>query len=94
MTLNGDIEYNAIIKPSTQYTVAFDTDKTGEVGINLAGSKVTTTNNVATVTTPSTLTDDTLRLYGKGIKVNNVRLLEGDKTNYIPSFFECMKPCF
>ena len=86
--------YNTIIKPSTQYTVAFDTNKSGEVGINLAGSKVTTNNNVTTVTTPSTLTDDTLRLYGKGIKVNNVRLLEGDKTNYIPSFFEGMKSCF
>ena len=86
--------YNAIIKPSTQYTVAFDTDKSGEVGINLGGSKVTTTNNVATVTTPSTLVDDTLRLTGKGIKASKVRLLEGDKTNYIPSYFEGMKSSF
>ena len=86
--------YNAIIKPSTQYTVAFDTDKSGEVGINLAGTKVTTTNNVATVTTPSTLTDDTLRLYGKGIKASKIRLLEGDKTNWIPSHFEGMKSSF
>ena len=86
--------YTSIIKPSTQYTVAFDTDTRGEVGINLASSKVTTTNNVATVTTPSTLTDDSLRLYGKGIKASNVRLLEGDKTNYIPGFFEGMKSCF
>ncbi|MBP3906267.1 MAG: hypothetical protein J6D12_04025, partial [Peptostreptococcaceae bacterium] len=80
--------YNTIIKPSTQYTVAFDTNKTGEVGINLGGSKVTTTNNVATVTTPSTLTDDTLRLTGKGVTASRVRLLEGDKTNWIPSYFE------
>ena len=86
--------YNAIIKPSTQYTVAFDTDKNGEVGINLGGAKVTTTNNVATITTPSTLTDDSLRLYGKGIKASNVRLLEGDKTNCVPSYFEGMKSCF
>ena len=86
--------YNAIIKPSTQYTVAFDTDRGGEVGINLAGSKVTTNNNVATVTTPSTLTDDSLRLYGKGIKASKVRLFEGDKTNWIPSYFEGMKSCF
>ena len=86
--------YNAIIKPSTQYTVAFDTDKSGEVGINLGGSKVTTTNNVATVTTPSTLVDDSLRLTGKGIKASNIRLLEGDKTNWIPSYFEGMKSSF
>ena len=86
--------YNAIIKPSTQYTVAFDTDISGEVGINLAGSKVTTTNNIATVTTPSTLTDDTLRLTGKGIKASKARLLEGDKSNWIPSYFEGMKSSF
>ena len=86
--------YNAIIKPSTQYTVAFDTDKAGEVGINLAGSKVTTNNNVATVTTPSTLVGDSLRLTGKGIKVSRVRLLEGDKINYIPGYFEGMKSSF
>ncbi|MBP3906674.1 MAG: hypothetical protein J6D12_06085, partial [Peptostreptococcaceae bacterium] len=51
-------------------------------------------NNVATVTTPSTLTDDTLRLTGKGVTASRVRLLEGDKTNWIPSYFEGMKSCF
>ena len=86
--------YNAIIKPSTLYTVAVDTNKNGEIGINLAGAKVTTTNNVATITTPETLTDDSLRLYGKGIKGSKVRILEGDKTNWIPSFFEGMKSSF
>ena len=86
--------YNCILKPSTLYTVAVDTDKNGTIGINLAGAKVTTTNNVATITTPETLTDDSLRLYGKGIKASKVRLLEGDKTNWIPSFFEGMKSSF
>lgn len=86
--------YNAIIKPSTQYTVALDANKSGTIGINLGGAKVTTTNNVATITTPSTLTDDSLRLYGKGIKASKVRLLEGDKTNWIPSHFEGMKSSF
>ena len=86
--------YNTIIKPSTQYTVAFDTDKSGEVNIGLGGAITSTTNNVATITTPNALTDDTLRLYGKGIKISNVRLLEGDKTNYIPQYFEGMKSCF
>ena len=86
--------YNAIIKPSTQYTVALDTNKSGTIGMNLGGAKVTTTNNVATITTPATLADDSLRLYGKGINASKVRLLEGDKTNWIPSFFEGMKSSF
>ena len=86
--------YNTIIKPNTLYTVALDTNKSGTIGMNLGGAKVTTTNNVATITTPATLTDDSLRLYGKGIKGSKVRLLEGDKTNWIPSHFEGMKSSF
>ena len=86
--------YNAIIKPSTLYTVALDTNKSGTIGINLGGVKGITTNNVLTLTTPATLTDDSLRLYGKGIKGSKVRLLEGDKTNWISSFFEGMKSSF
>lgn len=86
--------YNAIIKPSTLYTVALDTNKSGTIGMNLGGVKGTTTNNVLKLTTPATLTDDSLRLYGKGIKGSKVRLLEGDKTNWIPSHFEGMKSSF
>lgn len=86
--------YNAIIKPSTLYTVALDTNKSGTIGMNLGGAKGTTTNNVLTLTTPATLTDDSLRIYGKGIKGSKVRLLEGDKTNWIPSFFEGIKSSF
>ena len=86
--------YNAIIKPSTLYTVALDTNKSGTIGMTLGGVKGTTTNNVLKLTTPATLTDDSLRLYGKGIKGSKVRLLEGDKTNWIPSHFEGMKSSF
>ena len=86
--------YNCILKPSTLYTIALDTNKSGTVGMNLGGAKGTTSNNVTTITTPATLTDNTLRLYGKGIKGSKVRLLEGDKTNWIPSHFEGMKSCF
>ena len=86
--------YNAIIKPSTLYTVALDTNKSGTIGMNLGGAKVTTTNNVTTITTPATLTDDSLRIYGKDIKGSKVRLLEGDKTNWIPSHFEGMQSSF
>lgn len=86
--------YNAIIKPNTLYTVAVDTNKGGTVGMNLGGAKVTTTNTIAKITTPATLSDDGLRLYGKGIKGSKVRLLEGDKANWIPSYFEGMKSSF
>lgn len=86
--------YNAIIKPNTLYTVAVDTNKGGTVGMNLGGVKGTTTNNVLKLTTPATLADDSLRIYGKGIKGSKVRLLEGDKTNWIPSHFEGMKSSF
>ena len=86
--------YNAIIKPSTLYTITLDTNKSGTIGMNLGGVKGTTTNNVLTLTTPATLTDDSLRLYGKGIKGSKVRLLEGDKTNWIPSHFEGMMSSF
>lgn len=86
--------YNAIIKPSALYTITLDTNKSGTIGMNLGGVKGTTTNNVLTLTTPATLTDDSLRIYGKGIKGSKVRLLEGDKTNWIPSFFEGMKSSF
>lgn len=86
--------YNAIIKPNTLYTVALDTNIGGTVGMNLGGAKGTTTNNVLKLTTPATLSDDSLRLYGKGIKGSKVRLLEGDKTNWIPSHFEGMKSSF
>ena len=86
--------YNVIIKPSTLYTVALDTNKSGTIGMNLGGAKGTTTNNVLKLTTPATLTDDSLRLYGKGIKGSKARILEGDKTNWIPSHFEGMKSSF
>lgn len=101
ITLNGDIDvegvdnvYNVIIKPNTLYTVALDTNKTGTIRINLGGAEVTTTNNVAMITTPETLTDNSLKLYGTNIKCSKVRLLEGDKTNWIPSYFEGMKSSF
>ena len=86
--------YNAIIKPSTLYTIALDTNKSGTIGMNLGGVKGITANNVLTLTTPATLSDDSLRLYGKDIKGSKVRLLEGDKTSWIPSFFEGMKSSF
>lgn len=86
--------YNAIIKPSTLYTVALDTNKSGTIGCNLGGAKGITTNNVLTLTTPAILTDDSLRIYGKDVTISKIRLLEGDKTNWVPSHFEGIKSSF
>lgn len=85
--------YNAIIKPSTLYTVAIGTNKGGTVGVNLGGTKGTTTNNALKLTTPATLSDDSLRIYGKGLKGSKVRLFEGDIIN-IPKHFTGMQSSF
>ena len=86
--------YSTIIKPSTLYTIALDTNKSREVKVNLGGAEKTATNNIVTLTTPSTLVDDSLRISGKGLTSTNVRLLEGDNTNYIPNYFEGLKSSF
>lgn len=86
--------YSTIIKPSTLYTVALDTSKSGEVKVNLGGAEKTTTNNIVTITTPSTLVDDSLRISGKGLTSKNVRIFEDNKTNYIPPYFEGLKSSF
>ena len=85
--------YNAIIKPNTLYTVAIGTNKGGTIGMDLGGAKGTTTNNVLKLTTPATLSDDSLRIYGKGLKGSKVRLFEGDIIN-IPKYFTGMQSSF
>lgn len=92
--------YNVLLKPSTLYTVALDTSNRegtnviSDIKVNLGGAEKTATNNIVTLTTPSTLVDDSLRISGKGLTSTNVRLLEVDKTNFIPSYFEGLKSSF
>ncbi|MEG2246295.1 MAG: hypothetical protein RSC84_02500 [Peptostreptococcaceae bacterium] len=87
--------YNAIIKPSTLYTVALGASEVKkDIGMNLGGIKGTTNSGVLTLTTPATLVDDSLRISGKGMKGSQVRLLEGDNTKWVPGHFEGMKSCF
>lgn len=92
--------YNVLLKPSTLYTVALDTSNRegtnviSDIKVNLGGAEKTATNNIVTLTTPSTLVDDSLRISGKGLTSKNVRLLEGDNTNFIPSYFEGLKSSF
>ena len=85
--------YNTILKPSTKYTVALN--KLNEtIGASLGGSaKVDSTSNIFTITTPSTLNDNILRLSGSG-KVKDIMILEGDKIINTPSYFEGIESVF
>lgn len=76
----------AYIKPNTKYTMFMNTDC--EVSYNLGGmEKEYSTQGKILITTPSTLSNNTLTLLGEG-NIGNVTLLEGDYTNsYVPDTF-------
>ena len=85
--------YNCILKPSTTYTVALNKPN-GTISAKLGGSaKVDSTNSIFTITTPSTLNDNVLRLSGSG-NVKDIMILEGDKTVNTPSYFEGIESVF
>ena len=84
--------YNCILKPNTKYTVVTNTQ--GSISAKIGSTKVNSTNNVFTIITPSTLTDNVLRFSGKGLTTKDIMLLEGDKTNYIPEYFTGMESAF
>ena len=85
--------YNCILKPSTKYTVALNKPN-GTISAKLGGSaKVDSTNSIFTITTPSTLNDNVLRLSGSG-NVKDIMILEGDKTVNTPSYFEGIESVF
>ena len=85
--------YNCILKPSTKYTIALNKPN-GAISAKLGGSaKVDSTNSVFTITTPSTLNDNVLRLSGSG-NVKDIMILEGDKTVNTPSYFEGIESGF
>lgn len=76
----------AYIKPNTKYTMFMDTDC--KVSYNLGGmEKEYSTQGKILITTPTTLSNNTLTLLGEG-NIGNVTLLEGDYTNsYVPDKF-------
>lgn len=86
--------YNALIKPSTVYTIVSDSNISGTLGINLGGLKITSTTSKFKLTTPAILTDNMLRPYGKGLKVSSFQLLVGDYTNVDYPKFNGMKSSF
>ena len=104
---DGKLEYPIIIKPSTQYTILANTSANGhalnniafdlggtKVTFDLGGTKVTNTFDTRkiTVTTPSTLTDNSLTITGEGAKVSELMVLEGNESDTLP-YFEGMSSC-
>ena len=81
------IDYNVAIKPSTQYTIRANT--TSSMSVDLGGSTGTLANGKVTLTTPSTLAHNSLKL-GNG-KVKEVMVIEGSEIKDNVPFFNGMK---
>ena len=90
--------YPVILKPSTKYSIvanSYSNDHTNSaINFNLGGATASTTvgNRVTTVTTPSTLTSEELVMSGRGNKLNNVMVIEGDVAGDEP-YFEGICDC-
>lgn len=81
------IDYNVAIKPSTEYTVRCNT--TNAMSVDLGGSVGTLTDGKVTLTTPSTLAHNSLKL-GNG-KAKEVMVIEGSEIKDNVPFFNGMK---
>lgn len=84
--------YPVILKPSTKYSIvanSYSNDHTNStINFNLGGATASTTvgNRVTTITTLSTLTSEELVMSGRGNKLNNVMVIEGDVMGDEPYF--------
>lgn len=84
--------YPVIIKPSTKYSIVANSYSNGHtnsaINFNLGGATASTTvgNRVTTITTPSTLSNELLTMGGRGNKLNNVMVIEGDVVGDEPYF--------
>jgi hypothetical protein len=93
VTIDNNLAYDTIIKPSTLYTVRFkhDTVNTDNpLTVDLGGTTQEVTSTEFTITTPSTLTHNQLVFSGKNNVVSEVQVIEGDVTNIEYPFFEGM----
>ena len=81
------VDYNVAIKPSTQYTIRANT--TSAMSVDLGGSVGTLANGKVTLTTPSTLAHNSLKL-GNG-KAKEVMVIEGNEIKDNVPFFSGMK---
>lgn len=84
--------YPVILKPSTKYSIVASSYSNGHtnspINFNLGGATASTTvgNRVTTITTPSTLSNELLTMSGRGNKLNNVMVIEGDVVGDEPYF--------
>ena len=93
VNIPSTVNYDTIIKPSTQYTLRFNQDEVNTdnpLTVNLGGTEQVVTSNHFTMTTPSTLTHNQLQFSGKGNVVSEVQVIEGDVTGIEYPFFEGM----
>ena len=87
--------YPVILKPNTKYSIvanSYSNNHTNSaINFNLGGATASTTvgNRVTTITTPSTLSNELLTMSGRGNKLNNVMVIEGDVVGD-ESYFEGM----
>lgn len=93
--------YPVILKPSTKYSIVANSYSNGHtnspINFNLGGATASTTigNRVTTITTPSTLSNELLTMSGRGNKLNNVMVIEGDVAGdepYFEGICDCKSP--
>lgn len=93
--------YPVILKPSTKYSIvanSYSNDHTNSaINFNLGGATASTTvgNRVTTITTPSTLSNELLTMNGRGNKLNNMMVIEGDVMGdepYFEGICDCKSP--
>ena len=93
--------YPVILKPSTKYSIVANSysnsHSNSPINFNLGGAAASTTvsNRVTTITTPSTLSSELLTMSGRGNKLNNVMVIEGDVVGdepYFEGICDCKSP--
>ena len=93
VTIDNNLAYDTIIKPSTLYTVRFKHDTVNAdnpLTVDLGGTTQEVTSTEFTITTPSELVHNQLIFSGKNNVVSEVQVIEGDVTNIEYPFFEGM----
>lgn len=93
VTIDNNLAYDTIIKPSTLYTVRFKhntVNADNPLTVDLGGTTQTVTSTEFTITTPSTLTHNQLVFSGKNNVVSEVQVIEGDVVGTQYPFFEGM----
>ena len=88
-----NISYDTLLKANTQYTIKLNRTNIVEgtpLTVNLGGTELSIEDGADsfTITTPSTLTNNTLSIGGFGNKVKDIMVIEGDYVDRDLDFFE------